>query len=68
MTYNFDPDTWYANERSHLDRQLRKGVLGDDDFEAAVADLDRRYEEMIDRLDGTYSVGESTGGGAGEPP
>ncbi len=56
MTYNFDPDLWYANERSHLDSQLKTGALSQEAFEAALADLDRRYEEMLDRLDGTYAI------------
>ncbi len=58
MTYNFDPDVWYANERSHLDAQLRKGELTNEAFEAALEALDRRYEEMVDRLDGTYVIPE----------
>ncbi|RLB65210.1 MAG: hypothetical protein DRI90_02640 [Deltaproteobacteria bacterium] len=56
MTYNFDPDTWYANERSHLDAQLKKGALTTETFAVALEDLDRRYDEMIDRLDGTYII------------
>jgi hypothetical protein len=56
VTYNFDPDTWYANERSHLDTQLKQGALTDETFAAALEDLDRRYDEMVDRLDGTYVI------------
>jgi len=64
VTYNFDPDTWYANERLHLETQLRAGKLTEAELEANLAKLDRRYEEMLDRLDGTYDVGGSTPDGA----
>ncbi len=59
MTYNFDPDLWYANERSHLDSQLKTSALTQEAFAAALEDLDRRYEEMLDRLDGTYVTPET---------
>ncbi len=56
MTYNFDPDRWYDNERTALDRQFRSGDLSASEYEAALDDLERRYNEMLDRLDGTYQL------------
>ena len=56
MTYNFDPDKWYNNEKAALKARYQAGELSTQEFEAAVADLDRRYDEMLDRLDGTYQI------------
>ena len=56
MTYNFDPDRWYENERDALDRQLRAGELESKAYAAAIEELDRRYDEMMERLDGSYQL------------
>ena len=56
MTYNFDPERWYETQRALLDARRREGELDDRQYEAAVEDLDRRYEEMLDRLDGSFSL------------
>ena len=56
MTYNFDPDRWYDNELAVLQERLRTGELDAQEYETAVADLDRRYDEMVDRLDGSYQI------------
>ena len=56
MTYNFDPDRWYDDERAILDARYKAGELSEPEYKEAVSDLDRRYDEMIDRLDGTYQV------------
>jgi hypothetical protein len=56
MTYNFDPDRWYETQRALLDARKRDGELDDRGFEAALEDLDRRYEEMLDRLDGSFKL------------
>ena len=58
MTYNFDPDRWYENELAALSRERRAGRLSREQLEAAVAELERRYQEMVDRLDGTYRIPE----------
>jgi hypothetical protein len=58
MTYNFDPDAWYERERAALDRRLRSGEIDEDRFRAALEDLDRRYQAMVERLDGTYRLPE----------
>ena len=56
MTYNFDPDRWYDNERLALDERWRSGRLNDREYKDAIDDLDCRYDEMLDRLDGTYQI------------
>jgi hypothetical protein len=56
MTYNFDPEKWYGNELSALKADLRSGKIEAGAFDCAVEALDRRYEEMLDRLDGTFTV------------
>ena len=54
MTYNFDPQRWYDIEFRMLARRLEQGELNEKEYAEAVDNLDRRYDEMIDRLDGTY--------------
>ena len=56
MTYNFDPDRWYQDERGILDARYKAGEISEPEYEKALAELDRRYDEMMDRLDGTYQV------------
>jgi hypothetical protein len=56
MTYNFDPNKWYEIERAALDRQFKSGELSGPAYEAALDELERRYNAMIDRLDGTYQL------------
>ena len=56
MTYNFDPERWYDNEKATLRARYQAGELSAQEFETAVADLDRRYDEMLDRLNGTYQI------------
>jgi len=56
VTYNFDPDRWYENERAALELQFREGRLDQDELQKALAQLDIRYEKMVKRLDGTYQL------------
>lgn len=56
MTYNFDPDRWYENHRELLKERRRRGELDETAFAAELAELDRRYAEMVRRLDGTYQL------------
>ena len=58
MTYNFDPDRWYESHRAALQGRRDRGEMGDEAFEAELADLERRYDEMLERLDGTYEIPE----------
>lgn len=65
MTYNFDPDDWLLRERAVLDLRRSRCEIDDSAYDAACAELDRRYEEMVARLDGTYQIppGPSDEGG-----
>jgi hypothetical protein len=56
MTYNFDPDRWYEREREMLDARHRVGEISEQEYKNILSELDRRYDEMLDRLDGTYQV------------
>jgi len=56
MTYNFDPDKWYDRERASLDKRLREGRIDAREFERELGDLDSRYDEMLNRLDGSYPI------------
>jgi len=56
MTYNFDADRWYEREWSALEARLRAGTLSQEAFEAASEEINRRYDEMVKRLDGTYRI------------
>ena len=56
MTYNFDPDRWHENQRALLEERHRRGELDDAQLARELEDLDRRYEDMVRRLDGTYQL------------
>jgi len=59
MTYNFDPDRWYEDQRRLLELHLQDGTLDEAAFDQAAAELERRYESMLARLDGTFRLHES---------
>lgn len=56
MTYNFDLDRWYDDELSILDARLRAAEIGAQKYKDALSALDRCYDEMLRRLDGTYQI------------
>ena len=56
MTYNFDPDNWYDMERSALEARYKTGEINAQALKRALEDLDRRHNEMLVRLDGTYQI------------
>ncbi len=56
MTYNFDPDRWYDNERAFLKAKLDRGEIDRRAFDEAMQELDRKYAEMWRRLDGSYTI------------
>ena len=56
MTYNFDPDRWYENERLRLEMRQRSGDLTAEQAESALEEVERRYDDMLSRLDGTFPV------------
>jgi hypothetical protein len=61
VTYNFDADAWYERERAALARRHAGGELDDAELTAAVEELDRRYEEMLARLDGSFEIPPARG-------
>jgi hypothetical protein len=56
VTYNFDPDNWYENQRRLLEHRLASSQIGQDDYRQKLEELNQRYEEMVQRLDGTYTL------------
>ncbi len=56
MTYNFDPDKWYDNELLLIRSKLKTGEIKQDEYDLAVEILEKKHEEMWERLDGTYQV------------
>ena len=56
MTYNLDPDPWYDNERLVIEERFRSGRINAREYKKAINDLECRYEDMLDRLDGTYQI------------
>jgi len=56
MTYNFDAEKWYGNQKALLVARRERGELSDAEFARAIEDLDRRYDEMVARLDGTFQL------------
>jgi hypothetical protein len=56
VTYNFDPEGWYENQRRLLDHRLASSQITEDEYRLELEELDRKYEEMVQRLDGTYTL------------
>ncbi len=56
MTYNFDPEAWLERHLAALEARRERGEIDDPTFQAERAELDRRYDEMVARLDGTYEI------------
>jgi len=56
VSYNFDPERWYANERSFLEHRRRQEDWSAAEFEKAIEELDCRYDRLVGRLDGTYQI------------
>lgn len=56
MTYNFDPERWYDDERSLIEVRFKEGEIDSQQYQDALRELDRRYDEMLHRLDGTFQI------------
>jgi len=56
VTYNFDPERWYENQRALLMARRERGELDESAFAEALDELDRRFEEMLSRLDGSFQL------------
>lgn len=60
MTYNFDPERWLERQHAVLRHRRAAGELTDSEFEAALADVNARYEALVARLDGSYQLPPET--------
>ena len=56
VTYNFDPDHWYEMQKAALEDRCRRGELTADQLEEMLGELEKRYHEMVERLDGTFRI------------
>ena len=56
MTYNFDPEGWLDRQRAAVEARRSLGELDEAGSTAALEELDRRYDQMVERLDGTYEI------------
>lgn len=56
MTYNFDSDRWYEQQLRLLEHRLQRGEIDETQYRAELDKLDERYDEMLSRLDGTYTL------------
>ncbi len=56
MTYNFDPDRWYDNQRALLEHRRVKGDIDERQFEEELERLGERYDEMLRRLDAPFDL------------
>lgn len=56
MTYNFDPDQWYENQRRLLESQHRDGRLDEAALAARLEELERKYEAMLQRLNKPFEL------------
>jgi hypothetical protein len=56
VTYNFDPEKWYENQRALIEKRRRSGELSESELEEALDELDRRFDELWQRLDGTFDI------------
>lgn len=56
MTYNFDPEQWLERQRVLIAERHRRGELDDAEQISALRQAERRYDEMVARLDGTFQI------------
>jgi hypothetical protein len=56
MTYNFDPEGWLDRQRAALEARHAGGDLDEAGLKTALEELERRYDEMVERLDGTFEI------------
>ena len=59
MTYNFDPDRWFDSRRLALDARRARGELTEDAYQAELEGLERRYEDMLSRLDKPFELSDT---------
>jgi hypothetical protein len=56
MTYNFDFDRWYENQRRLLDARRASGEVDEETWSKLLEELEARYDEMCRRLDRSFEL------------
>jgi hypothetical protein len=56
VTYNFDPEAWLERQHAVARARRERGEIDDAGLAAALEEAERRYDEMVARLDGTYEL------------
>ncbi|MFB3852444.1 MAG: hypothetical protein ACE148_01325 [Vicinamibacterales bacterium] len=56
MTYNFDPDKWFENQRALLERKREKGEIDQAKFAELLDELERRYDELVERVSRSFEL------------
>jgi hypothetical protein len=56
MTYNFDADRWYENQRALLEQRRTRGEITATEFEEQLERLGERYDGMLQRLNGPFEL------------
>jgi hypothetical protein len=56
MTYNFDAERWLEGRKALLEARCRRGELDEEGLAHELDELDRRYDEMVARLDGSFRL------------
>jgi hypothetical protein len=62
MTYNFDPDRWYENQRRLIEARRAEAAMDEETLAAALEELERRYEQLTARMDHPFDLPERDGG------
>ncbi len=56
MTYNFDPDRWYENQRALLEHRRARGEMDARTFEEELERLGERYDDMLERQNTPFEL------------
>jgi hypothetical protein len=56
MTYNFDADRWYENQRALLEQRRATGEITEAEFDEQLERLGERYDAMLERLSGPFEL------------
>ena len=56
MTYNFDPEKWFESELAYLEARKKTGKMSREEYRHAIEKLEKRYEDIWNRLDGSYQI------------
>jgi hypothetical protein len=68
VTYNFDPDRWFENQRRALDGRRDRGEIGAAEHQAELDLLEARYEQMSSRLNAAFELPRREAPPAASPP